>query len=293
MVVLAEFFALLGAFLFGLGTLLVRRALTESNTLSATVCVTSIGTILFWVLTFMLVPLNKIDPMSILLFALAGLFMPGFGRLIYYKSIETLGASMTASIFAIYPLFSSFLAIFLLNEQPSLGILVGMICVICGVVLIERNARGNPVKSVSTTWATLVFPLSSALLIGFGSILRKMGLNVYNEPILGIAVTYLSSLCLYTLLTTISTSMRKSISMGRRSLQLFWKPGLIMGLGHLSIYYALSYGEVSTITPLMNVQPFFILLLAYVFLRELEKITPKLIVGALIIVIGASLITIF
>ena len=43
----------------------------------------------------------------------------------------------------------------------------------------------------------------------------------------------------------------------------------------------------------MNMEPFFVVILASVFLRELEKITYQLVIGTLIIVAGVSLITIF
>lgn len=292
-VVLSEFLALSGAFLFGLGTVLVRKGLVESSPLSATVIVTSVGAVAFWVLTFILVPLNDINPTGVLFFALAGIFMPGFARFVYYKGIETLGASMTASIFAIYPLFSSLLAIFLLGEQPSIGTWVGVICIICGVTLIESNVRNTSEKPHSTARIGLAFPLSSALLVGFGYLFRKMGLNVHNEPISGIAVAYLSSLTIYTLIIVMSTSMRRSISLDRLSFQLFWKAGLIMGAGHLCGYYALRYGDVSLVASLMNVEPFFVFLFAHILLKEMEKITYKLVIGTLIIVIGISLITIF
>jgi len=201
---------------------------------------------------------------------------------------------MNASIFAIYPLFSSLLAIFILGEKPSLGIWVGMVSIICGVILIQRYANSNPVKSSLTksTRMALVFPLSAALSVGSGNILKKMGLNVYNEPIIGVAIAYLSALCFYILLSTLSPNIRGAITLNRKSLQLFWKPGLILCAAHLCLYYALKYGDVSLVTPLMNLEPFFVFLFAYLFLREIEKMTYKLIIGTLIIVAGVSLITI-
>jgi len=66
-----------------------------------------------------------------------------------------------------------------------------------------------------------------------------------------------------------------------------------MGGSHLCILYALRYGDVSMVTSLMNAQPFFVFLLAHIFLRELEKVTYKLVIGTLIIVTGVTLITIF
>ena len=196
---LSESITLFGAFLFSLGVIFVRRGLARSNFFSVTVITTLIGTVVFCILFLFMVPLNEVNPIGIAFFALAGLFDPGFARLIYFKGMDLLGASMNESIFATYPVFGSLIAVFMLGERPSLGIWVGMICIICGVVLIERNVRGTPVKSAPTRIG-LAFPLSSAVLVGFGFILRKMGLNTYNEPIAGVAITYLSSLCLYTLL---------------------------------------------------------------------------------------------
>ena len=241
----------------------------------------------------MLVPLNSVNPIGIVFFALAGLFVPGFARLTYFKGVEMLGASINASIFAAYPLFSSLFAVFMLGERPSLGIWVGMICIICGIVLIERNAHGTSVKSASSTRMELVLPVSSALLVGFGFVLRKMGLSAYNEPILGGAISYLFSLCFYIFLSALSTAMRRSMAVSRQGLRLFWKAGLILCVGTLCYYYALRYGDVSLITPLTNTEPFFVFVFAYILLRELERITYKLVVGALIIVTGVSLITIF
>ena len=290
--VLSELLALLGAFFFGLGLVLVRRGLEESNFLSATVITNLIGTIVFCILSLLLVPLNSVNPVGIVFFALAGLFV-GFTMLIYFKGMEMLGASMNASIFATNPLFSSLLAVFMLGERPSLGIWAGMICIICGIILIQRNTHGTSVNSASQTRIGLALPLSSALFSGFGSILRKMGLNAYNEPIAGVAIAYMASLCLYTLLSGLSTTMRRSMSVSRQSLQLFWKPGLILCVGYLCFYYALRYGDVSLVVPLMNIEPFFVFIFAYILIRELEKITHKLIIGTLIIVTGVSLITIF
>jgi len=290
---LPELLALLGAFLFASGVVLVRKGLVEANYLSALMIINLIGTIVFWIFSLLLVPLNSVNPISILFFALAGLFAPGLGRLTYYKGMETLGASINASIFATYPLFSSLIAVLMLGEHPSLGIWAGTICITCGVLFIERSVYGSSVKSASQRKAELALPLSSAIVIGFSFILRKMGLNAYNEPIVAVAIAYLSALCLYTLLSALSTTMRRSISLSRENLQLFWKPGLILCVGHLCSYYALRYGDVSLVSPLMNVESFFIFILAYIFLRGLEKITDKLVIGTLIIVTGVSLVTIF
>ena len=204
--------------------------------------------------------------------------------------METLGASTNASIYAIYPLFSSLLAVLILGERPSVGIWAGIICTICGVILIERTVRGTAIKSVNSTRFGFAFPLSAALFNGFGYVLRKMGLNAYNEPIAAVAITYVVSLCLSIIL---ATTVRRSISVSKRSLHLFWKPGLLLCAGFLCWFYALRFGDVSLVATLLNTESFFVFILAYVLLKELEKITYKLVIGTVIIVTGVSLITIF
>jgi drug/metabolite transporter (DMT)-like permease len=283
-------FALLGTFLLSLGTILVRRGLVESDFLSATVITNLIGAVVFCILSLLTVSFKSANPVGIVLFALAGLFSPAFTRLTLFKGMEKLGASINASIFAVYPLFSSLLAVLLLGERPSFGVWVGIICIICGIIVIERNIRGTSIKSASPRRMWLAFPLVSALLLGFANVLRKMGLNVYNEPIVGSAIAYLSAICLYVLL---STNMKKSKSVNRKSLRLFWKAGLMICAGYFCTYYALGYGEVSTLAPLMSIEPFFVFILVYIFLRDLEKITFKLVIGTLIVVTGVLLTTMF
>jgi uncharacterized membrane protein len=56
---------------------------------------------------------------------------------------------------------------------------------------------------------------------------------------------------------------------------------------------ALSLGQVSVVTPLAGTAPLFVLLLTYWFLRDLEALTLRLLVGTLLIVAGVVLLTAF
>jgi hypothetical protein len=53
---------------------------------------------------------------SILLFALSGVLTPGFVRLLYYQGMKKLGAPVNSSLFAVYPLYTSLLAVLFLSE---------------------------------------------------------------------------------------------------------------------------------------------------------------------------------
>ena len=73
---------------------------------------------------------------------------------------------------------------------------------------------------------------------------------------------------------------------------MFWKPGLGVALGALISFYALSYGMVSVVAPIVQIMPLFVLLLTYLYLKELEKISSRFVINTIIIVIGAILVSI-
>ena len=56
---------------------------------------------------------------------------------------------------------------------------------------------------------------------------------------------------------------------------------------------ALSLGQVSVVTPLSGTSPLFVLLLTYVFLRDVEALTTRIMVGTVLIVAGVILLTAF
>ncbi|GAI39745.1 unnamed protein product, partial [marine sediment metagenome] len=102
--------------------------------------------------------------------------------------MEKLGASLNASINAVFPLFGALLAVILLKESPTAGIWIGTIFIIFGAILIERsiNTSNNNIGRFKKVF--LVFPLFAALMTGSSQVIRKMGLNIYDEPIIGLAI---------------------------------------------------------------------------------------------------------
>ncbi|MCX8191475.1 MAG: DMT family transporter [Nitrososphaerales archaeon] len=285
-------FAILSAILFAYGTIFVRKGLEELNFFSASIVVTLIGFIIYLPLMILLVPLNRINMGGIVLFLLSGIFTPGLTRLFYFKGIEKLGAAINAPIFATHPLFSAILAFILLNEEPSYGIWLGIFCIICGGIILEKVMHNNG-GSKRFNKIDALFPLSAAIVLGFGYILRKTGLNMCNEPIAGATFSYMASLLVYTLLFTLSSRMRSSAMVNGKGLQRFWKAGVLFGIGWVSTFYALRVGDVTIVAPLVNTEPLFVILFIHLFLRKLERVSIALVIGALFIVIGTTFIILY
>ena len=67
--------------------------------------------------------------------------------------------------------------------------------------------------------------------------------------------------------------------------------GLIYALAVYLYFLALDKGAVSAVVPLVLTYPLFVLIIMALVFRKLERITPRLIVGAILTVAGAGVIT--
>ena len=282
--------ALFSAFAWGMATVLIRQKLQESSVLSATAVCTVISSFIIWPLALLFTNFYAINLESIFFFGLAGAIAPGITNLLYNKGMNVVGVSVSASIFATYPMYSSIFAILLLAERVIAENFVGIMCIVFGIWAVERSLV-RPKKAASSSLRRgLIFPLLASLTMAFSFIPRKYGLIIYNEPLLAAAIGFFSSSLFYLFLSKSSYSKGKSL-FSAKDVKLFWKAGIFMSLGSISTLYALSLERVSLVTPLMQTEPLFVLFFAQVFLKELEKISLKVLVGTLLIVVGVILVS--
>ena len=80
-------------------------------------------------------------------------------------------------------------------------------------------------------------------------------------------------------------------TMGRESLLFFFGAGLIALSAQIANFIALSRADVSVIIPLLNTTPLFAVLFSSFFLRSMETITPRILLGAILMVAGVVIIT--
>ena len=283
--------ALLAPLAYSVSAVLVRKRLDESNFISVAFIVTVIGNIILWPLALLFTNLKTVNLEGVLFFAIAGILAPGIARLLYFKGMEAVGVSVNESIFATYPVHSSMFGVLLLSEALALENGIGIVCIVVGVVYLERSLSNYKTGFKRNLRKGLVFPLLASLSVAFSHIARKHGLNIYNEPLLGVAIGYALSFFLYLPLSISSYAMRGS-SLSSKDFRLFWKAGACVSLGWILTSYALSYERISIVTPLMGTVPLFVLFFAYLYLKETEHISFKLIISALFIVIGVTLVSI-
>jgi drug/metabolite transporter, DME family len=283
--------ALLSAMSFGLSQILVRKHLDKSNYVYISLTVTIMGNVVLWPLALIFTNFNSVNFEGLWLFIVAGLLAPGIARLFYFKGMETAGISANASIFATYPLYTSIIAILLLGEALTAENWIGLACIIAGVIFVGRSINNGDNKNKNASKKSFIIPMLGSLAIAFSQIVRKEGLNIYNQPLLGVAVGYTTSLIVYLLVIAFSKNTGARRFSGQ-DICLFWKPGVGIAAGWLLSFLALSQEMVAIVAPILQTELLFILFFAYIFLRKIEKYSFKLVASALLIIVGVVLISI-
>ena len=202
--------ALLSAMSFGLSQILVRKNLGKSNFVYISLTVTIMGNIILWPLALAFTDLSTVNPEGLLLFIVAGLLAPGIARLFYFKGMETAGISANASIFATYPLYTSITAVLLLGEALTAENWMGLACIIVGVIFVGRSLNNVRTNHKNTSKKGFIVPVLGSFAIAFSQLVRKEGLNVYNQPLLGVALGYSTALIVYILVVAFSKGSRTS-----------------------------------------------------------------------------------
>ena len=139
----------------------------------------------------------------------------------------------------------------------------------------------------------ILYPLLASLLGGFSQVLRKFGMAAVPHPFLAAAVTASSSFIVSVLLLLISGRRKTTFKLNRECLPFYLAAGVVVSLGMVSIYYALDLGKVTVVIPISSTGPLFALTLSALFLRDVERVTLKIVMGACLIISGVLLISLW
>jgi DME family drug/metabolite transporter len=282
---MAEYFALQAALCFATSHILIRRGLVDSNALTGAFVSLGMTALILWFLLPFFVSLSSFWTPAVGYFLAAGIFAPGLGRTLTYVGIEKVGVARSVPISNSSPLFASLIAVFLLDEIWKLQNFLGTIFVLAGIVVLSRSHAEH------TQWRgfDLIFPVLAALAFAISSNLRKLGLLESNTPLMAAALTAATAFVFAVGLLKLRGGWQ-ALMLSRNSWKWFFAAGIANTTATLSVFYALSFGDVVVVEPLTASNPVLSLILSALFLRDLEKITGKVVLGALCTVAGTILV---
>lgn len=278
-------FALAGAVSSALATILIRQGLRHANFYVGFWINVIVGVVGLWGAVLLLEPADAYRAAAIPFFMLSGIIGTASGRLLRFVSIEKVGAPVAASIINLNPFIATGLAIVVLGERVTLPIVGGTCVIVLGTTLLSLSGRRVGFRSVD-----LFYPFLSASCFGTVAIIRKLGLSQAG-PLFGSAVNITTALVTFTAFLLASGNRQAFLGKGR-GVGYFVGAGIAENLSVFLVLVAMSLGEVSVVAPLAGTAPLFVLPFTSVFLKGVETLTGRLVMGAMLIVLGVVLLTI-
>ncbi|WP_313340989.1 DMT family transporter [Sedimentibacter sp.] len=213
------------------------------------------------------------------------------GDLFLFQSFLEIGSRISMLIMALVPPITAFLGFITINEVITITDFLGMVITIFGifVVVLVRNPEGNNFK-LSRSIKGITYAFIGALGQSSGLVLSKIGMGSYN-PFAATQIRIIAGLIGFTVVFIFMKGWDKlkvDIKNKEALKPLFW--GSLFGpvLGVTASLLAVRYTTTGVSSTITSISPVLIIPFSiYVFK---EKVSPKEIFGAIISVIGVSVL---
>lgn len=217
-------------------------------------------------------------------FLLLGAFVPGLSLLMVVHAVRAAGASRAGILFGMAPLFSALFAVIAFGEPFQLALAIGTLLVVAGgVVLALEGERPADYRAYGAVLAVTVAA-------GFGlrdNIARAVGEDVSVDPLAQSTVVMLGG----SLLLVANLLRRPSPFKRLRDAFLpYASSGVVLAIGQGALFEALDRARVTVVAPLTGTGVLWTVVLAAIFIGRSELIGRRLIVVALLVVAGGTLV---
>ena len=276
--------ALSSALCSAVATAFIQRGLRRSNFYAGFWINIVVGVVGLWSIVLLVVPFHEYNWRAVPYFIFSGVVGTAGGRLFRVLAIHKVGASVAAAVNNLAPLIASGLAILLLGERVTPPIMAGTLVIVVGTILLSLSG-----KYVGFRVRHLGYPLLAASCFGTVAVVRKLGLG-HAGPLFDSAINITAALIASSAFV-LATGNHGSLRCDRRSLGYFVAGGVAENSGVFLVLAALGFGDVSIVTPLAGTAPLFVLLLAYLFPSEAERLSWRVVLGAVLIVLGVVLLS--
>jgi uncharacterized membrane protein len=241
---------------------------------------------------FFYIPIERFAGWAVLFFMLAGLSGPCLGRFMLFVGINRVGSSVASTIYAVKPMFSAAAAMLILGESLTTPIALATLLMVGGLAIVGSEKSGG---QIGRSWSKkdLIFPLMAGAGYGFAHVFRKIGLNLDPDPMMGVVAQNAAAISFSLMLTVVKKDRQGATWKNKRAWVFFGLSGIMSILGQLSMFYALSIGTVLIVSPLSTISPLFVIVMAALFMRKMERVTLKIVMGAVLIVTATALLSLF
>lgn len=278
--------ALFASFWFAAAMTFINRGVLSIDYFRGLLANLSVNALLLWF--YILLFVDNVDlwrPVNGVFIAV-GVFVPGVARFLIFKSMERIGATISSCLTNAGPLFAIVIAIAFLGEQPTASNVLGAISIVGGIIALSWQGEAK-------TWHTrdLGFPLAAALLFATRDNLVRFAVVQIPSPVVGAAIAATTSWLTMGGMYVVFGEKKPLPRSARVGLSYFAISGFMNFLSYVLGYTALSLERVSIVSPLVNASSLFILPLSLLFLKGVDKLTPRKIGATALVILGVFLIS--
>lgn len=283
----------LTAVFWGLSPVLSKRGFTTGGTpLLAALILVTFGTVGLWALTLVThgfqTILGALTPAAAGPFVLGGIVGTGIGRLLNYSGVKALGASINSAGVATDPVFAAGLGVVALGESLTVVQILGVSLVVVGLAVTVLSGGGN-----KRGWPrrALILPIGAAMAYGAGAVVRRFGLlATATSPIQAAAINETAALCALGGYALFQLDSKTLTNATLDSYTYLIAAGIVNTVGLASFFVAIDNGPVVIGSTLAGMSTLMTVGASAVFLDTVETVTKVTGIGAVVTVLGASLV---
>lgn len=215
------------------------------------------------------------------------------GRTQNYQAINRIGASQASTILATSAVFATIFAMGIAGERPHFLIPLGTVGVVIGLAV----STGD---SIRQGWATdrqallgYVLAFGAAASYGGTNVLAKELTEDYGSPLMISGFSLLFGVFLLAPVagrSTVDSLWR--LGNERGALAFAALSGLSSVVAVIALYYALQREDVVVVSPITAAYPLMVLLIARMFMSQLERITKQVVAGSFLTIFGIIVVII-
>jgi drug/metabolite transporter (DMT)-like permease len=276
-------FACIAGIFFGAMNITMRRGLTRIADVDA-------GSAVIAVVAFVLVAAAAVASgvefaaADLWPFLLLGTLVPGFSQLLVVHAVQAAGASRAGILFGMAPLFSALIAIAAFDEPLRWALVAGTLLVVAGGVALAWEGE-RPVD-YRAYGAALAVGVAAA----FG--LRDNVARAVSEDVAADPLAQSTAILLGASIVLVANLLRQPSALPRLRAAFgpFASSGVVTALAQVTLFEALDRMRVTVVAPLVGTGVLWTVVFAAIFLGRSELIGRRLVVVALLVVAGSTLV---
>lgn len=239
---------------------------------------------------------------GIMWFALAGLGNPIFHMVFYFLGIQRIGIARSAPLKGSAPVFAVVFAFGILGERLALLQYFGIAMVVGGILVIStegwsriqapslsHSSKKDDLTSGSPNKLYYLFPVLAGLMGGIASTLFKISMSEMPSALLGVWIGSTEGLLLFPLIALLFPP-RQRYQFSLAALRWAILAGVFASAAMYGLVLSIGMGQVSVVFTLAQTSPVFVIALSALFLRRVERVTLRVILGAVLTVGGGVLV---